>query len=61
MNDAALRAAALRGRRMSEDEDLARFPVWSASGNHLAVQLRRNGSSIAMLPGPKILVTGGEN
>jgi Tol biopolymer transport system component len=48
-------------RRMSEDADLARFPVWSPSGKHLAVQLRRGGSSIAMLPGPKVMVTGGEN
>ena len=48
-------------RRMTRDEDLARFPLWSPDGKHLAVQLRRGGSSIAILPGPKVLVTGGEN
>jgi Tol biopolymer transport system component/DNA-binding winged helix-turn-helix (wHTH) protein len=48
-------------RRMSEDDDLARFPIWSPSGKHLAVQLRRGGSSIAILPGQKVLLKGGEN
>ena len=48
-------------RRMTADDDLARFPFWSPSGKHLAVQVRGSGSSIAILPGPKILVTGGEN
>jgi len=48
-------------RRMSEDSDLARFPVWSPNGKQIAVQLRRDGSSIAILPGAKVLVKGGEN
>jgi TolB protein len=48
-------------QRMTEDADLARFPVWSPSGKYLAVQFRRGGSSIAILPGRKVLVTGGEN
>ncbi len=48
-------------RRISEDADRARFPIWSPSGKSLAVQLRRDGSSIAIYPGPKVLVTGGEN
>ena len=46
---------------MTEDADLARFPVWSPSGKHLVVQLRRGGSAIAILPGGKVMVTGGEN
>lgn len=48
-------------RRMSQDADLARFPTWSPDGKQIAVQLRRNGSSIAILPGTKVLVKGGEN
>ncbi|HEY3057068.1 MAG TPA: winged helix-turn-helix domain-containing protein [Thermoanaerobaculia bacterium] len=48
-------------QRMTEDADLARFPVWSPSGKYLAVQFRRGGSSIAILPGRKVLVTSGEN
>lgn len=48
-------------RRMSEDADLARFPLWSPRGKELAVQFRRDGSSIALLPGGRVLVTGGEN
>ncbi|HEY8182924.1 MAG TPA: winged helix-turn-helix domain-containing protein, partial [Thermoanaerobaculia bacterium] len=48
-------------QRMSADEDLARFPIWSPSGKRLAVQLRRGGSSIAILPEMKVLVNGGEN
>jgi Tol biopolymer transport system component/DNA-binding winged helix-turn-helix (wHTH) protein len=48
-------------QRMSEDADLARFPVWSPDGKQLAVQMRGRGSAIAILPGPKVLLTGGEN
>jgi Tol biopolymer transport system component/DNA-binding winged helix-turn-helix (wHTH) protein len=48
-------------RRMSQDADLARFPTWSPDGKQIAVQLRRDGSSIAILPGTKVLVKGGEN
>ena len=48
-------------RRITEDADLARFPVWSPSGKYLGVQLRRGGSSIAIFPDGKVLVTGGEN
>jgi Tol biopolymer transport system component len=48
-------------RRISEDVDRARFPIWSPSGKHLAMQFRRDQSAIAMAPGRKVLVTGGEN
>jgi Tol biopolymer transport system component/DNA-binding winged helix-turn-helix (wHTH) protein len=48
-------------QRMSDDADLARFPVWSPDGTRLAVQMRGHGSAIAILPGPKVVVTGGEN
>jgi len=48
-------------RRMTQDADLARFPIWSPNGKQIAVQLRRDGSSIAILPGEKVLVKGGEN
>jgi Tol biopolymer transport system component/DNA-binding winged helix-turn-helix (wHTH) protein len=48
-------------RRMTDDADLARFPVWSPSGKYLAVQLRRGGSAIAIFPGRRVVVTGGEN
>jgi Tol biopolymer transport system component/DNA-binding winged helix-turn-helix (wHTH) protein len=48
-------------RRMSQDSDLARFPIWSPDGKQIAVQLRRDGSSIAILPDAKVLVKGGEN
>jgi len=48
-------------RRISADVDRARFPIWSRSGKHLAMQFRRDQSAIAMFPGPKVLVTGGEN
>lgn len=47
--------------RMTEDADLARFPVWSPNGKELAVQTRREGSAIALLPRFKVLATGGEN
>ena len=47
-------------RRMSEDADLARFPSWSPHGTSLAVQLRRDTSAVAILPGPRIVVAGGE-
>ena len=48
-------------RRMTEDADLARFPVWSPDGKRLAVQFRRDDSAIGVLPGRKILVRGDEN
>jgi Tol biopolymer transport system component/DNA-binding winged helix-turn-helix (wHTH) protein len=47
-------------QRMTDDADLARFPVWSPDGKRLAVQLRGDGSSIALLPGKRILVRGDE-
>lgn len=48
-------------RRISDEKDLARFPLWSPDGKRLAVQIRRDESSIAILPDLRVLVSGGEN
>jgi Tol biopolymer transport system component/DNA-binding winged helix-turn-helix (wHTH) protein len=48
-------------RRLTDDADLARFPVWSPSGKQLLMQIRREGSAISIHPSGKMFKIEGES
>jgi Tol biopolymer transport system component/DNA-binding winged helix-turn-helix (wHTH) protein len=48
-------------RRITADGDLARFPVWSPSGEQLLMQVRRDGSAIAIHPSGTTFKPEGES
>jgi Tol biopolymer transport system component/DNA-binding winged helix-turn-helix (wHTH) protein len=48
-------------RRLTDDADLARFPVWSPSGKQLLMQIRREGSAISIHPSGKTFRIEGES